>query len=140
MTNKDIFKDILSESEIETLITLQEKIQSKLSEKATENTESNLLENFDASSPYAFDEINKPNHLSNENRELIFYVRAEVSSIDYENHKYLSLDQCLDESFHIPIPSGTNLDNKINEFMNIIENSLNDLAKKIHKPQDGKNK
>lgn len=126
------FKDILSESEIETLIKLQEKIQSKLAEKVD-----HAPPDFDPSSPYAFDEINKPDHLSNENRELIFYVRAEVSTIDQEKNQYLSLNQCLDESFHIPVPSGVNLENKINEFMSVFESSLQNLAQKIYNKQDG---
>lgn len=138
--SSDIFKDILSKEEIKTLVSLQEKIQSKLSEQIQENMDTNHLDGFDTSSPYAFDEINKPDHLSNEDRELIFYVRAEISSIDHVNNKYLSLDQCLDESFHIPIPSGTNLADKVNEFMKIFENNLNNLAQKIYKSKDGQSK
>lgn len=136
--NTDIFKDILTQSEIDELTKLQDKIRSKLSETITANSETNTLDNFDASSPYAFDDINKPNHISNENRELIFYVRAEISTVNSEKNKYLSLDQCLDESFHIPIPSGINLENKVNEFMSIFENNLTNLAQKIHKQQNGK--
>ena len=92
--NTNIFKEILTESEIDMLTKLQEKIKSKLSEPISEADENNALEDIDTSSPYAFDDVNTPNHFSEENRELIFYVRAEVSTIDKKKNQYLSLDHC----------------------------------------------
>lgn len=134
--NNNPFKDILSEEELDQLSKIQAKVQAKFAEKFNNDPQpynhQNNQEAFDASSPYAFDEINRPNHISDQDRELIFYIRGEISTIDFKQNKYLSLDKCLDESFHIPIPSGTNLDNKVIEFMKIFEQELGTLAKKIH--------
>lgn len=136
--NNNPFKDILSEEELDQLNKIQAKVKAKFIEKFSNNTE-NLDSSkaaVDTSSPFAFDEINRPNHISNQDRELIFYIRGEISTIDFEQNKYLSLDKCLDESFHIPIPSGVNLDNKVIEFMKIFEQELGTLAKKINLPNN----
>lgn len=134
----NFLKDILSEEELQQLAQLEEKIYTKISETISSNIPENSSYNFDVSSPYAFDEINKPNHISNSDRELIFYIRGEVSTIDKVNNKYLSLDRCLDEAFHIPVPSGSDLKIKISEFMCTLEKELSALAKKVDKPADGK--
>jgi hypothetical protein len=136
----NLLKDILSEEELETLAQLEDKIYAKLSESINKNTPENPPYNFDISSPYAFDEINQPNHISNNDRELIFYIRGEISTIDKINNKYLSLNRCLDEAFHIPIGSGVDPKTKIHEFMSTLEKDLSTLAKKIDKPTDGKSK
>lgn len=123
---------ILSENDLSTLANLQEKIKAKLEQSASSTINDNALDIDNIKSPYAFDEINKPNHISSENRELIFYIRAEVSTVDHEQNKYVSLDQCMDESYHIPVPSGSDLQTKISEFIRLFETSLGDLAKKIY--------
>jgi hypothetical protein len=126
-------ENILTESELEQLTAIQNKIRSKISEDINSNIDKNILEDTDVKSKYAFDDINKPEHLTGENYELTFYVRAEATTLDPERKQFLSVEQCLDESFHIPVPSGTNLSTKINDFMVIFENTLGNLAQKINK-------
>lgn len=127
----DLPIDKLSDEEIETLKKIQTKLLSDI-KKQYENLDKNYLQDIDTESPYAFNDIDKPLHLSDEDRELVFYIRAEISTIDHSTKRYLSLDTCLDETYHIPVPSGCNLQTKINEFMSTLESVLSPLAQKIH--------
>lgn len=121
----------LSETELKVLHKIQEKLKADI-DKQYSNLESDCLKDVDTQSPYAFDDIEKPIHISNEDRELIFHIRGEISTIDHSTKTYLSLDTCLNETYHIPIPSGCDLQNTINEFMSNLELTLKPLAQKIY--------
>jgi hypothetical protein len=132
---EDPFRKFLSEEDAQTLEEIQKRLIDKLKQdpeysKSFENKE---LPNIDASDPYVFDEINKPQHLSDQNRELIFYIRAELSTIDYEQQKYISLDHCYNESYHIPIPSGVDFKDSFDPFVETFEKTLGSLGTKLNK-------
>lgn len=131
---EDIFKKFLSEEEFDTL----DKIQKKLMDQLKQDPEySKIFENktppeVDLSDPYAFDDINKPNHISDQERELIFYIRAELSTIDHKQKKYISLDNCYNESYHIPIPSGADFTQAFDPFIQSFEKTLGSLGTKLN--------
>jgi hypothetical protein len=132
---EDPLKKFLSEEDLKTL----EEIQKKLIDNLKQDPEySKVFQNekipeFDSSSPYAFDEVNKPNHISDQDRELIFYIRAELSTIDYKQQKYISLEHCYNESYHIPIPSGVDFKNSFDPFIETLEKNLSSLGTKLNK-------
>lgn len=131
---EDPFKKFLSEEDLNTL----EEIQKKMMDRIKQDPEYSTMFNnstppeVDPSNPYAFDDINKPNHISDQDRELIFYIRAELSTIDYKQQKYISLDNCYNESYHIPIPSGIDFEQSFNTFVESFEKTLGALGTKLY--------
>lgn len=135
MSNQeDPFKKLLSEEDIKTLEAIQKKIVNKIQKdpEYSKNLNDTYGPKIDSSSPYAFDDINKPNHLSDQDRELIFYIRAELSTIDHKNQKYISLDNCYNESYHIPIPSGVDFNKSFDSFIESFEKNLGSFGTKLN--------
>lgn len=127
---EDEFKDILDKEELAILEKIKQKFEEKMSTQAHEYMPP---EPVDMSNPYAFDDVNKPPNISDDHRELIFYIRGEISTIDHANKRYVSLDQCYNESYHIPIPSGISYEEALTEFTQEFEQHLSTLGHKVHK-------
>lgn len=127
MTNTNIeeeLQNILNEEELALLSKIKQKFEKKISEPP---------KSIDINDPYAFDDINKIPNLSDSDRELIFYIRGEVSTIDFANNKYLSLNECYNQNYHISIPSGISYEETMKEFVLGFEQHLSILGNKVHK-------
>jgi hypothetical protein len=130
MDNNLNIEDILTAEEKQQLDIIQKKIQSNLDEIYKKNLQ-NFTENLDDSVSSGLDEASHPQHISNNQKEMLVYLRAEVSTID-EQGNLKDIQQCLDNYYHIPVAPNSDYEVLLKEFVDKFDSELTSCAKRIH--------
>ena len=86
----------------------------------------------DASNPNFFNQPRELMHVTNYQREILIKVKAELSTVSDETQQLLEVDNIVENFYHIPVPSGVNYVEKIDEFLEKFDNGLEDIAIKIN--------
>tara|TARA_B100000085_G_C18548217_1_gene514772 strand:+ start:906 stop:1295 length:390 start_codon:yes stop_codon:yes gene_type:complete len=68
--------------------------------------------------------------ITNYPREIVIKVNAEISTVSDAN-KLLEIDNVVENYYHIPIPSGIDYTDKIDDFMNKFDTEVGELVIKI---------
>ena len=71
-------------------------------------------------------------HVTNYQREILVKVDAQLSTVSDETNQLLEVDNIVENFYHIPIPSGVNYVEKIDEFLEKFDNELENIAIKIN--------
>ncbi len=86
----------------------------------------------DASTPNFFNQPRELTHVTNYQREILIKVKAELSTVSDETQQLLEVDNIVENFYHIPVPSGVNYVEKIDEFLEKFDNELENIAIKIN--------
>lgn len=71
-------------------------------------------------------------HITNYDREIFVHLEMEISAKN-ESGQLTEIGQILENFYHIPVPSGANYLDKVQNFSDKLEKELNDCAIQIHK-------
>lgn len=118
----------LSEAEQDLLKHIEKKIQDYIAKEQEKN-----LANIDEvmKSPAMTDSAIYNKHITNYDREIFVHLEMEISAVN-EDNQLKEVGQILENFYHIPIPSGVDYIEKMQNFVNIFDKELNDCAIKIH--------
>ena len=116
----------LTEDEKALLDKMYSKMDNELQEFQRSNIEKMAKECED---PNIF-EPKKAESVTNYQREIIIKVNAELSSTNDAN-QLLELNNVVENFYHIPIPSGINYEEKIDEFVDKFDTEVGNLVIKI---------
>lgn len=113
------------------------KIQQKINDKFTKDLEDQTQESIEAMNSamekdpnFLEDPIHK-RKLTDFPREIRIQIMGEVSSSN-EKGQLTSVEPLVNGYYHIPIPAKVDIQEKIDQFKNTLESSLQDLAESIH--------
>lgn len=116
----------LTEDEKALLDKMYSKMDNELQEFQRSNIEKMAKECED---PNIF-QPKKAESVTNYQREIIIKVNAELSSTNDAN-QLLELNNIVENFYHIPIPSGINYEEKIDEFVDKFDTEVGNLVIKI---------
>tara|TARA_B100001778_G_scaffold330473_1_gene333029 strand:+ start:1607 stop:2026 length:420 start_codon:yes stop_codon:yes gene_type:complete len=130
-------------SSIEDQLTDEEKaLLNKITDKMQNNFDSNEFQEArkqnveqiakDASDPEFFNQPRELVHVTNYQREIFIKLNAEISTTSEETQQLLESNTIVENFYHIPVPSGVNYVEKIDEFLEKFDNELEDIAIKIN--------
>lgn len=109
---------------------LLDKMYSKMDNELQEFQKSNIEKMAkECEDPNIF-EPKKAESVTNYQREIIIKVNAELSSTNDAN-QLLELNNVVENFYHIPIPSGINYEEKIDEFVDKFDTEVGNLVIKI---------
>lgn len=113
--------------------TLWEKMSQQL-ENSFEEFKKENIEKLDerASNPETFQDPNEYKHVTTYPREIIIKLNAELSTVDKQTNMLLENDNIVDNFYHIPVPSGSNYIEKINDFLDKFDKEIENVAVKIN--------
>jgi hypothetical protein len=126
--DENILNDILSAEEQ----AAWQKIQSKLTEHISDIYLSNLKQ-LDESIPSGtkyLDHPLQPKHISNEPREIIIRLHAEISTID-NNHQLQDISELFNHYYHIPVPANSDFRDNLIPFLEKVDDQVSEYANKI---------
>jgi hypothetical protein len=134
--DKNFLENIdLTDQEKSVLNIIENKIQ-----KYLESTKQNNLNNIEEimENPSTLGETPfHSKHITTYEREIFVHLEMEISAIN-ENGQLTEVGQILENFYHIPVPSGSNYIEKIQNFTEKFEKELNNCAIQIHKHNESK--
>jgi hypothetical protein len=116
----------LSEDEQSLLEKISSKMDNELEAFKKANVEKMAKE---CENPDLF-EPKKIESVTNYQREIIIKISAELSATNQSN-KLLEIDNITENFYHIPVPSGIDYEEKIDEFVNKFDTEVGNLVIKI---------
>lgn len=127
-------EDQLTDEEKELLERITTKAQKQFSSEDIQQARKDNIEQIakDASDPNFFNQPKELTHVTNYQREILVKVDAEISTVSDETQQLLEVDNIVENFYHIPVPSGVNYIEKIDEFLEKFDNELEDIAIKIN--------
>ena len=128
------YKNYLTNEEQQLLEKLVDKMQSGFSEKEFQEGRKANVEQLakDASDPDFFNQPREIKHVTNYQREIFIKLNAEISTACEQTNKLLEAETLVENFYHIPVPSGVNYAEKIDEFVKIFDNEAEHVAIKIN--------
>ena len=109
---------------------LLDKISSKMDNELEEFQKSNIEKMAEECEDPNLFQPKKAESVTNYQREIIIKVNAELSSTNDAN-QLLEIDNVVENFYHIPVPSGINYEEKIDEFVNKFDTEVGNLVIKI---------
>jgi hypothetical protein len=111
---------------------LWDKINSKM-EKSIEDIKKENIEKMakDLEDPNYFNHYKEVRHVTDYQREILIKINAEISTTNDQN-KLLEIDNIVENFYHIPVPSGVDYVEKIDEFLDAFDKEIQDCAIKIN--------
>jgi len=111
---------------------LWDKINSKM-EKSLEQIKKENIEKMakDLEDPDYFNQPTEVKHVTDYQREILIKINAEISTTNDQN-KLLEIDNIVENFYHIPVPSGVDYVEKIDEFLDAFDKEIQDCAIKIN--------
>jgi len=111
---------------------LWDKINSKM-EKSIEDIKKENIEKMakDLEDPNYFNRYKEVRHVTDYQREILIKINAEISTTNDQN-KLLEIDNIVENFYHIPVPSGVDYVEKIDEFLDAFDKEIQDCAIKIN--------
>ena len=127
-------EDQLTEEEKAVLQKITAKMQNSFSSNEFQEGRRKNVEQIDkdASNPHFFNQPRELKHVTNYQREILIKVNAEMSTVADETNQLLEVDNIVENFYHIPVPSGVNYVEKIDEFLEKFDNELENIAIKIN--------
>jgi hypothetical protein len=123
-----------SKEEQELLDKIARKMQSTVSSDEFQEGRKHNIEQIakDAADPEFFNQPRELTHVTNYQREIFVKLNAEISTTSEETQQLLEVNNIVENFYHIPVPSGVNYVEKIDEFLEKFDNELEDIAIKIN--------
>jgi hypothetical protein len=123
-----------TKEEQELIDKIARKMQSTVSSDEFQEARKQNVEQIakDAADPEFFNQPRELMHVTNYQREIFIKVNAEISTTSEETQQLLKVDNIVENFYHIPVPSGVNYVEKIDEFLEKFDNELEDIAIKIN--------
>ena len=111
---------------------LWDKMNSKM-EKSLEQIKKENIEKMakDLEDPDYFNQPTEVKHVTDYQREILIKINAEISTTNDQN-KLLEIDNIVENFYHIPVPSGVDYVEKIDEFLDAFDKEIQDCAIKIN--------
>ena len=111
---------------------LWDKMNSKM-EKSLEQIKKENIEKMakDLEDPDYFNQPTEVKHVTDYQREVLIKINAEISTTNDQN-KLLEIDNIVENFYHIPVPSGVDYVEKIDEFLDAFDKEIQDCAIKIN--------
>lgn len=127
-------EDQLTDEEKAVLENIANKMQQSFSTNEFQEGRKHNVEQLakDASNPNFFNQPRELMHVTNYQREILIKVKAELSTVSDETQQLLEVDNIVENFYHIPVPSGVNYVEKVDEFLEKFDNELEDIAIKIN--------
>jgi len=127
-------EDQLTEEEKALLNRITAKMQDTLASNEFQQARKQNVEQIakDASDPNFFNQPKELVHVTNYQREILVKVDAQLSTVSDETNQLLEVDNIVENFYHIPVPSGVNYVEKIDEFLEKFDNELENIAIKIN--------
>ena len=91
----------------------------------------------DLEDPNYFNQPKEVKHVTEYQREILIKINAEISTNNDAN-QLLEIDNIVENYYHIPVPSGVDYTNKIEEFLTIFDTEIENCAIKINKNNEQK--
>lgn len=126
--DENILKDLLSPAEQEAWNNIQNKFSQHINEIYLANLKQ-LDESIPSGTKY-LDHPSNPKHISNEPREIIIRLHAEISTID-NNHRLQDISELFNHYYHIPVPADIDFRNNLIPFLEKVDEQVSEYANKI---------
>lgn len=123
-------ESILSEEEKTFLNSINAKYKKHIDEEYNEQKQKTIDELASDGGPDPFNIAEPPKHITNYQREILVKTIAEISTIN-EQGRLTSVDVCLENLYHIPVPPDTDYTKLLDEFVQIFDKEITHCAKKI---------
>lgn len=118
----------LTEEEKLLLEKLGQKFSKSLDDIKKENIEKMSKELED---PNYFNKPQETQHVTDYQREILIKINAEISTTN-DSNQLLEIDNIVENYYHIPVPSGVNYTEKIDDFLKIFDTEIENCAIKIN--------
>lgn len=127
MDNNTI-EDILNDEEKAVWNKMQAKLAQSLEDMYKENIQK-LADSVSSGTKYLEDPI-RPKHITTAPREIVIGLNAEISTVN-EKNQLEDIARLFDHYYHIPVPANVDYKTDLVKFLEQIDDSVKDYAKKI---------